>query len=262
MNIVESTQSYETWLSDQTDLQNKGLEKKHDQMAFCAFPFLRSTFYRWVQRWRKECSDLYERDEDVLLTAGDLHVENFGIWRDSRERLVWGVNDFDEACQLPFTIDLVRLATSIILAAEAVKIEAPIDKVTDLLITGYEEGVKAGGRPILLEEGDYHELLGFVSAVKEAPAIFWARKLEDDNNPEISAKELPNWLEEIFSSTFPRGGKLAFRREKRPGGLGSLGRRRYIAVLRKVAINTSLARRKRSFLPPCPGCRSGPPPSR
>ena len=71
-------------------------------------------------------------------------MENFGIWRDSRERLVWGVNDFDEACQLPFTIDLVRLATSIILAAEAAKIEAPMDKVTEFLITGYENGLKGG----------------------------------------------------------------------------------------------------------------------
>jgi hypothetical protein len=156
---------------------------------------------------RFEMLSLHEQDQDVLLAVGDLHVENFGIWRDSRERLVWGVNDFDEACQLPFTIDLVRLATSIILAAEAVKIEAPMDKVTEFLITGYEDGLKAGGRPILLEEEDCHELLAFVCAVKEDPAVFWARKLDDNENPEIDAKELPNWLEDIFGSAFPLGGK-------------------------------------------------------
>jgi len=88
VNIVDSTQFYEAWLADQTDLQNKGLDKKHEQMALGVFPFLRATFYRWVQRWRNECSDLHERDEDVLLAVGDLHVEDFGIWRDSRERLV------------------------------------------------------------------------------------------------------------------------------------------------------------------------------
>jgi hypothetical protein len=248
VNIIESTQSYEAWLSDQTDLQNKGLDKKHKQMAFGAFPFLRSTFYRWVQRSRKECSDLHERDQDVLLAVGDLHVENFGIWRDSRERLVWGVNDFDEACQLPFTIDLVRLATSIILAAEAVKIEAPMDKVTEFLITGYEDGLKAGGRPILLEEEDYHELLAFVCTVKEDPAVFWARKLDDNENPEIGAKELPSWLEDIFGSAFPPGGKLVYRREKRPGGLGSLGRRRYIAVLKKGR-DQYIAREAKALVP-------------
>ena len=126
MNIVESTVFYESWLADQTDLQDKRLDKKHALMASGPFPFLRATFYRWLQRWRKECGDLHGRNEDALLAVGDLHVENFGIWRDSRNRLVWGVNDFDEACQVPFTLDLVRLATSIIFAAEAVEIEAPI----------------------------------------------------------------------------------------------------------------------------------------
>ena len=27
----------------------------------------------------------------------------FGIWLDSRQRLVWGINDFDKARELPFT---------------------------------------------------------------------------------------------------------------------------------------------------------------
>ena len=67
------------------------------------------------------------RDQDVLLAVGDLHVENFGVWRDSRQRLVWGVNDFDDACELPFTSDLVRLATSAMLAASAAKIEVTAD---------------------------------------------------------------------------------------------------------------------------------------
>jgi hypothetical protein len=248
VNIIESTQSYEAWFANQTDLQKKGVDKKHEQMASCVFPFLRASFYRWVQRWRKECSDLHERDEDVLLAVGDLHVENFGIWRDSRERLVWGVNDFDEACQLPFTIDLVRLATSIILAAEAARIEAPMDKVTEFLIAGYEDGLKAGGRPILLDEGDYHELLALVCTVKETPAVFWARKLSDDENPEIGAKELPAWLEDIFGSAFPPGSEPAYRREKRPGGLGSLGRRRYIAVSKKAG-NQYTAREAKALVP-------------
>jgi Uncharacterized protein conserved in bacteria (DUF2252) len=248
VNIIESTQSYEAWLSDQTELQKRGIEKKHEMMASGPFPFLRATFYRWIQKLRKECSDLYDRDEDVLLAVGDLHVENFGIWRDSRERLVWGVNDFDEACQLPFTIDLVRLGTSIILAAEAAKIEAPIDKVAEFLIAGYQDGLKAGGKPILLDEGDYHGLLALVCCVKEDPAAFWARKLDDDENPEIAAKDLPGWLADIFDSAFPPGVKLGYRRERKPGGLGSLGRRRYIAFSNKNR-NHCIAREAKTLVP-------------
>ena len=180
LNIIESTRSYETWSSDQTDLQNNGLDKKHDQMAFGAFAF-RSTFYRWFQRWRKECSDLHERDRRRAACRWGSARGDFGIWRDPRERLVWGVNDSDEACQSPFTIDLVRLATSIILAAEAVKIEAPLDKVTEFLITGYEDGLKAGGRPILLEEEDYHELFGVCVHCEEVAAMF--SRLESSTMP-------------------------------------------------------------------------------
>jgi Uncharacterized protein conserved in bacteria (DUF2252) len=248
VNIVESTLFYESWLADQTDLQNKRLEKKHSMMASGPLPFLRATFYRWIQRWRKECAGLHGRDEDALVAVGDLHVENFGIWRDSRNRLVWGINDFDEACQLPFTFDLVRLATSIILAAEAVKIEAPRDKVTELLIAGYEDGLKAAGAPILLESGDCHELLALVSTVNVPPESFWTKKLNDDDNPEMTAKQLPRGLEDVFRPAFPRGSTPAYRRERKPGGLGSLGRRRYMAVL-KQGDDQYIAREAKALVP-------------
>jgi len=42
--------------------------------------------------------------------------KNFGTWRDGDGRLVWGVNDFDEAAVMPYPLDLVRLAASIRLA--------------------------------------------------------------------------------------------------------------------------------------------------
>ena len=51
-----------------------------------------------------------------MLAVGDIHVENFGTWRDAEGRLVWGVNDFDEAARMPYAIDIVRLATSAVLA--------------------------------------------------------------------------------------------------------------------------------------------------
>jgi uncharacterized protein (DUF2252 family) len=84
-------------------------------MADALFPFLRATFYRWMQLWPEVCPDLAKAPR--LLAVGDLHVENFGTWRDVEGRLVWGVNDFDEAAVFPYTLDLVRLATSAALAA-------------------------------------------------------------------------------------------------------------------------------------------------
>ena len=51
-----------------------------------------------------------------VLGVGDLHVENFGTWRDAEGRLVWGVNDFDEVARMPYAVDLTRLVTSAVLA--------------------------------------------------------------------------------------------------------------------------------------------------
>ena len=86
------------------------LDYKHDRMKKNAFVFLRATFFRWARRIETVCPDL--AGAPAVLSVGDLHVENFGTWRDAEGRLVWGINDFDEAADIPYPFDLVRLATS------------------------------------------------------------------------------------------------------------------------------------------------------
>src|SRR5579864_8648735 len=117
MNIVKATKRYEEWLAAHTTVVESDLRLKHEHMAENAFSFFRATFYRWMQLWPEVCPGL--NAAPLVLAVGDLHVENFGTWRDLEGRLVWGVNDFDEACPLPYVIDLVRLAASAILAVEA-----------------------------------------------------------------------------------------------------------------------------------------------
>src|SRR5579862_7895683 len=114
MDILEATHGYESWLERHVAVVRKDLARKHERMAESPFVFLRGTFYRWVQLWPSVCASLAGAPR--VLAVGDLHVENFGTWRDVEGRLVWGVNDVDEACELAYTHDLVRLATSAILA--------------------------------------------------------------------------------------------------------------------------------------------------
>ncbi|HYA97152.1 MAG TPA: DUF2252 family protein, partial [Methylomirabilota bacterium] len=114
MKIAKATRKYEEWLGKQLDLLSDDLALKHREMASAAFPFFRATFYRWMQLWPKLCPEVAGAPE--LLAVGDLHLENFGTWRDAEGRLAWGVNDFDEAYPLPYTNDLVRLASSAHLA--------------------------------------------------------------------------------------------------------------------------------------------------
>src|SRR5580658_8186408 len=123
MNFRESTIIYEKWLSGELEIVPADLERKHELMRTAIFPFLRATFYRWAEVWPKVCADCADAPE--VLAVGDLHVENFGTWRDAEGRLVWGINDFDEACRMPYTIDLVRLAGSahLAIAVERLRIE-------------------------------------------------------------------------------------------------------------------------------------------
>src|SRR5882762_5781868 len=106
MDIVGATRSYERWLATRATIVKADLGAKHAAMAEAPFPLLRATFYRWMQLWQEHAGNLDAAPK--VLAVGDLHVENFGTWRDAEGRLIWGINDFDEAHPLPFTIDLVR----------------------------------------------------------------------------------------------------------------------------------------------------------
>src|SRR5262249_48394594 len=115
--IGESTKRYEAWLASQIRLIPGDLKLKHTQMKAALFPFLRATYYRWAEIWPEVCGATASGPE--TLSVGDLHVENFGTWRDGDGRLIWGVNDFDEASWLPYTGDLTRLVSSANIAIDA-----------------------------------------------------------------------------------------------------------------------------------------------
>ena len=114
MSFREDNTAYEAWLTTQCDVVPDDIAEKHKQMKESAFVFLRATYFRWAKQIGKVCPQLM--DAPQILSVGDLHLENFGTWRDGDGRLVWGVNDFDEAAVMPYPLDLVRLAASIRLA--------------------------------------------------------------------------------------------------------------------------------------------------
>ena len=93
------------------------LAAKSDAMRASGFVFLRATYWRWAEIIPEICPDLTSAPQ--VLAVGDIHLENYGTWRDRDGRLIWGVNDFDEAAEMPYALDLVRLSTSAALAAPA-----------------------------------------------------------------------------------------------------------------------------------------------
>ncbi|MGB6484912.1 MAG: DUF2252 family protein [Candidatus Acidiferrales bacterium] len=131
---------------------------------------MRGTFYRWIQIWPEVCKDLCSAPE--VLAVGDLHVGNFGTWRDIEGRLCWGVDDFDECYRLPYTNDLVRLAVSVKIVIESEYLTIKLREACDAILEGYRESLKNGGRPIVLAEHEKNlERLGV--AALDPPDDFW-----------------------------------------------------------------------------------------
>ena len=222
MNIVKATKQYEDWLRQHVRIVEPDLRFKHEQMSAALFPFFRATFYRWLQVWPEVCSAL-DRVPHIL-SVGDLHVENFGTWRDTDGRLVWGVNDFDEACLFPYTIDLVRLATSALLAAREERLAMKAKESAAAILEGYERALTEGGRPFVLEES--HEWLREIAESKlRDPVLFWQKM---DRLPTVKA-EIPESAREAIEHLLPEPG-IRYRLARRRAGMGSLGRVRLVAI--------------------------------
>src|ERR1700694_3786217 len=135
MKCKQATKSYEAWLAKRTRIIDAQLEFKHQQMTADIFSFMRATFYRWIELWTEHCAEF--ANAPVVLAVGDLHVENFGTWRDQEGRLVWGINDFDEAFDLPYTNDLVRLAVSAHLAISSDHLVIKPADACEAILKGY-----------------------------------------------------------------------------------------------------------------------------
>lgn len=222
MNIHKATREFEQWLTQYTTLVPGDIAYKHELMKTGAFPFLRATFYRWAQMWPKVNSDL--TNAPSVLAVGDLHIENFGTWRDAEGRLIWGVNDFDEAAHLPYTSDLVRLTVSIYLAIEANHLALEPTRAAEMVLAGYTEGMRAGGKPFVLEEGHPGLRAMAVGSLRD-PITFWRKMNELPAQKEPVLESARAALEDSLPA---RGMHYEFK--KRVAGLGNLGKPRYVAV--------------------------------
>lgn len=83
---------------------------RHQKMATSPFAFFRGTALLMAH-------DLsYQAQSGIHATiCGDAHIGNFGFYASPERRLIFDLNDFDEAAPGPWEWDLKRLITSIIL---------------------------------------------------------------------------------------------------------------------------------------------------
>jgi hypothetical protein len=222
--IVKWTGKYEKWMADQIKVVDKDLDKKHVDMASDPFKFLRATYYRWAKMFPKVCEDL--QDAPKVRSVGDLHIDNFGTWKDKLGRLIWGVNDFDEAYKLPYTNDLVRLMTSANLLRDQNHLKIGLKDANEAVLDGYKQGLKDGGKPFVLT-GDNGKLAKIAAGQMPDAVKYWDHLTSQLDGK--SDKKVPSAVSKALASILPRV-RDSISWGHRQAGEGSLGRQRYVAI--------------------------------
>lgn len=116
--------------------------EKFTKLAASPFMFFRGTallFYR----------DMAGEDPwmPTVLSAGDVHPDNFGVVPNRDDVPVFGIDDYDEAAYAPFTWDLKRGATGFMVAAESegakgCRSAGHQRSVAEVFVRGYSDAVR------------------------------------------------------------------------------------------------------------------------
>jgi hypothetical protein len=92
---------------------------------------------------------------------------------------------------------------------------------------GYRESIGEGGEPFVLME-THPKLRKMALQDLRQPAAFWKR-LEEKSLP--MKGDIPSSVCRAIEKILPKDAKVQYRRLKAPKGLGSLGRRRFLAFI-------------------------------
>ena len=145
------------------------LARKQERMSVSPFAFLRGSaplFYRVLSNAPR----LARGPDEVGMLCGDLHLENFGVYRPDKpsrvgDRVVFDLNDVDETFIGPLHLDLLRVLTSTLLAARGWGYNAAgAIELAAALLEGYRRG-RGGGRSPQVPP-PVSELLAVVAARK------------------------------------------------------------------------------------------------
>lgn len=236
-----SVRDYEAWLRERLGdaFVPADLKAKHEKMEESAFLFLRATCWRWAETAHEICPDL--AGAPGIASVGDAHIGNFGLWRDAEGRLVWGVNDYDEAAVTPWPFDLVRLAASALLADSAEGGAAR--QSASAILKGYGEGLKHPA-PVVLER-DRLWLRNLFAVSDKDRSRFW-KELRMAGRVR---KPPPADFLDALGAALPEPG-LEPRIAPRVAGAGSLGRMRLVASLEDHR-GGPLAREAKAVVPSC-----------
>lgn len=115
------------------------VQTKMTKMAASAFAFYRGTDHIFFKDMKTLPGSAYLNTETrKVWLQGDLHMQNFGGFRDANDNDIFDISDFDESYFGPYTWDLRRLAVSVVLVGKELGFSgSDRDAVIDELVETY-----------------------------------------------------------------------------------------------------------------------------
>ncbi|MHA6206101.1 DUF2252 domain-containing protein [Dyella soli] len=136
IDVVEAIRTYNA-KRDPERLQRKHVAMRHDP-----FTFLRGTCHLFYAQLPAD--KLLERAPPAWV-CGDLHLENMGSYKGDNRLVYFDLNDFDEGALAPCTWELVRLLSSIHVAAASLQLTAAqASHLCGLFLDAYTSSLRLG----------------------------------------------------------------------------------------------------------------------
>ena len=136
MNAVDEIQAYNA------ERDPDRLKLKYAAMRAGPFAFLRGSCHLFYARLSRE--GIF-KSAPLSWCCGDLHLENFGSYKADNRLVHFDINDFDEAALAPATCDLVRMLTSLRIAADGVAIKvSDADHLCSIFVDTYADALASG----------------------------------------------------------------------------------------------------------------------
>ncbi|MGZ5237441.1 MAG: DUF2252 family protein, partial [Caldimonas sp.] len=136
MDIVRRIQAFNRGRDPQR------LRLKYRAMRASAFAFLRGSCHLFYDRLPR--SGLF-KSAPLTWCCGDLHLENFGSFKADNRLVYFDINDFDQSALAPASWDLIRMVSSLRVAADNVTIrKSEGERVCALFVESYASAIALG----------------------------------------------------------------------------------------------------------------------
>ena len=218
------------------------LRRKFELLRADPYAFYRGTCHLFYQSLPRHA---VLANAPVVLVCGDLHLENFGVYKGDNRLAYFDLSDFDEATLAPFTLDLLRFIGSIHVAAHLRLSTRQAEGLGELFVDCYRNWI-LDGKARWLErstaEGMVRDLLGSVIG-RTRLQLLKARTVRTDRGRRLRLNERALPIEkpqrkelEAFIEAFGAAqGEQRFYRlldaARRVAGKGSLGLERYVLLV-------------------------------